>query len=332
MSLLSIEGSVGVGGRNNPIDVAIIQRLLKAYFGKVTGGKGRAIGIISPAIKIDGECSQTLMNQIKTAQTTALGMKKPDGRVDPMGKTLKKLIAQTKPTASTMKGLLFGPTPTNTGVLTKVDPKRFRKYFIKQPGLGLTITKGEDLLGFFKFLQNDPDIKDIRWAAYMIATALKETGRSFKPIVEHGKGGNANYGKSVQVVDHLGCRGPKNAVYTNAYYGRGYVQLTHDTNYKAVGKAYGIGDELHINPARALEPKIAYFATSHGMRFGIYTGRKLSDYINGNKCDYKGARAIINGNDCDLEIANNAKKIEILLRLCADSSVMISNDHLFHFC
>ena len=81
----------------------------------------------------------------------------------------------------------------------------------------------------------------------------------------------------------------------------------------------GIGDELYINPSKALEPKIAYFATSYGMRHGTFSMGKhtLSTHINGKKCDYKGARQIINGIDCDIEIANKAKKFEILLRLCA---------------
>ena len=136
--------------------------------------------------------------------------------------------------------------------------------------------------------------------------------------METGKGGNNYYGKTYKVKDVLGCRGPKNQVYNNVYYGRGYVQLTLEGNYKAIGKAYGIGDELYINPDKALEPKIAYFITSYGMRHGIFTKgiHKLSDHINGKKCDYKNARRIVNGKDKWTEIAAKAEKMEILLRLC----------------
>jgi hypothetical protein len=49
---------------------------------------------------------------------------------------------------ATAKEPLFGSLPWNTGLLTKVNPQRFRKLVIKQSGLGLTITKGEDLLVF----------------------------------------------------------------------------------------------------------------------------------------------------------------------------------------
>jgi hypothetical protein len=327
-----LEGSVGLGGRNNPIDVAVIQRLLKICLTQFRRVKGRSTSVLLPGIKIDGQCTPDLIEHIKSFQKTTCGFKNPDGRVDPMGKTFKTIIAQAKPTTATVKQLLFGTLSTNTGLLTKIKPELFKKFYIKQSGLGLTLTKGEDLLGFFKYLQNDPDIKDIRWAAYIIATADRETGQSFKSNEEVGKGGNRRYAVPKQINDHLGCRGPKNQIYTNKYYGRGYVHLTHDTNYKAIGKAYGIGDELYINPGRALEPQIAYFATSYGMRHGTFTGHKLSMHINGNKCDYKAARQISNGTNKDKEIAENAKKIEILLRLCADPLAMISNDHALHFC
>lgn len=67
------------------------------------------------------------------------------------------------------------------------------------------------------------------------------------------------------------------------------------------------------------------------MRHVMFTGHKLGSYINGKKCDYKGARQIINGDDCDDEIADKAKKIEILLRLCAASSVITTySDSLSH--
>jgi hypothetical protein len=268
LSFISIEGSVGFGKKNNPIDVAVIQHLLKTCLAQYRRVKGRSTSVIPPRIKIDGQCTRDLTEHINKFQKTACGFKKPDGWIGPMGKTFKALIAHAKPTAATVKQLLFGHLPTNTDLLTKINPQHFREFYIKQSELGLTVTKGEDLLGFFKFLQNDPGIKDIRWAAYILATVDRETGQSFKPNEEVGKGGNAKYAKPKQIVDHLGCRGQKNKVYTNKYYGRGYVHLSWEDNYKAIGKAYGIGDELHINPYRALEPKIAYFATSYGMRHG----------------------------------------------------------------
>ena len=109
----------------------------------------------------------------------------------------------------------------------------------------------------------------------------------------------------------------ENVVYTNSYCGREYVQIIHAADKKALGKAYGIGDELYIEPARTLEPKIAYFITSYGMQHETFTAgrRKLSTHINGKKCDYKGDRQIINGHDKYFLIAGYANKIEILLRI-----------------
>ena len=120
------------------------------------------------------------------------------------------------------------------------------------------------------------------------------------------------------MTDAQGYRGTKNATYKNRYYGRGYCQLTWMENYRKLGKALGFGDEFYISPDRVLDKKIAYDIMSYGMRRGAFTGKKLSDHINGKKCDYKDAREIINGrHDRDDEIADYAEQIEMLLRLCA---------------
>jgi hypothetical protein len=70
--------------------------------------------------------------------------------------------------------------------------------------------------------------------AGMLGTVRAET-TTFEPIPELGKGGGA-YG---------------------VYYGRGYVQLTHDFNYKAAGEFFGVGDAWLENPEILLDPEIA---------------------------------------------------------------------------
>lgn len=196
--MISLESSVGLGGRNNPIDVAVVQQLLKTWFTRFFKTKGRSTSRITPSLKINGECFQTMINLINNIQTTQVGMQQPDGRIDPLGATFKAILPQINSPSTTTKQLLFGPAPANTGLLAKVNPDRFRKLFIKQAGLGLTITKGEDLLHFFNFLQNDPNIKDIRWATYILATVHKETGASFKPVEETGKGKTKRYAKPME--------------------------------------------------------------------------------------------------------------------------------------
>ena len=159
MGAVTIEQSVGFGGRNKPIDVAIIQRLLKAYFTEVaTPVKGRSSRVITPSIAVDGECTTGLVDLIKDVQSDDMGVKHPDGRIDPYGKTLQTITSALHCTAGDAKTILFGPAPGNTDILPKVDAGRFRKLFPRQIGEGLTITKGEDLLGFFGFLQKDTAI------------------------------------------------------------------------------------------------------------------------------------------------------------------------------
>jgi predicted chitinase len=150
-----------------------------------------------------------------------------------------------------------------------------------------------------------------------LATAYHETTFSFKARREAGKGKGYKYGKEIEVVDTKGVRGKAGNKYKNVYYGRGYVQLTWDYNYKILGKAIGMGDKLYIDPDLALKADTAYKITSYGMRNGSFTGKKLSDYIGIAKTDYKNARRIINGTDNHIKIAEYAESMEVILRLAA---------------
>jgi hypothetical protein len=84
--------------------------------------------------------------------------------------------------------------------------------------------------------------------------------------------------------------------------------------YTKVGQAIGMGDQLVCNPELALNYDIAYKICSEGMRRGLFTGKKLSDYIVGNKCDYRHARQIINGMSGADIVADKAVKMEKMLR------------------
>ena len=219
MGAVNVEQSVGFGGSNKPIDVAVIQCLLRAYFSEVGPRvKGRSSRVTTPSIEVDGEYSSALVDLIKDVQSGNMGMKRPDGRIDPYGMTLQTITSSLRCTGSDAKTILFGPAPGNTGILPKVDAARFRKLFGKQ--LGLTVTKGEGLLGFFGLLQKDTAISDIRWAAYMLATAYHETEFSFLPFEEKGKGATKPYGNVIEVADTQGYRGAKGTTYKNVYYGQ----------------------------------------------------------------------------------------------------------------
>jgi len=147
------------------------------------------------------------------------------------------------------------------------------------------------------------------WAAYMLATTKHETAHTMLPIEEYGKGKIKPYGEEISVKNKDG------KIYKNKYYGRGYVQLTWEHNYKTMSTNLKMGEALYIHPEKALEESTAYKIMSYGMRHGSFTSRKLNQYINGDFCDYVNARRIINGTDLAQKIADYASELEILLRL-----------------
>lgn len=159
----------------------------------------------------------------------------------------------------------------------------------------------------------DPEITDIRWLAYMFATVKHECAGTWRPIEEYGKGKGYKYGQPVTVTD------PAGTSYSNVYYGRGYVQLTWDYNYRNMGKV--LGNRLLYEPPLALDADIAYGIMSYGMRTGSFTGAKLSRFINASTCDYVNARKIINGLDQADRIAGYAQKLETVLRTSAIAAV-----------
>lgn len=140
--------------------------------------------------------------------------------------------------------------------------------------------------------EQDETLTDYRWLIYMLATVKHETADTFQPIREYGKGKGRKYGKTIN---------------GHVYYGRGYVQLTWDFNYKTMGKELGI--DLYNNPDLALDLNIAAKIMFVGMEKGLFTGKKLSDYFSGNKEDIINARRIINGLDRANLIAGYYKNI-----------------------
>jgi hypothetical protein len=154
-------------------------------------------------------------------------------------------------------------------------------------------------------------LADLRWLAYMLATAFHETARTMQPIEEYGKGKGYKYGKKIK---------RSGIVYTSPdklYYGRGYVQLTWHENYETMGRLLGV--DLLGNPELALHPKIAADIMFEGMtkgnsHFGDFTGKSLENYFNDTKDDWVNARRIINGTDKAELIAGYGKKFYTALK------------------
>jgi putative chitinase len=136
---------------------------------------------------------------------------------------------------------------------------------------------------------------DTRHLAYILATAKREC-RFDLSIREGGRGAGKTYGKRDPVTGH-------------AYYGRGPVQLTWKANYDKMGKALGL--DLVNNPDLVLKPEVGVQTMMIGMERGMFTGKKLDDYIHwaedfeDDRQDAYNARRIVNGLDAAREIEDD---------------------------
>lgn len=179
-----------------------------------------------------------------------------------------------------------------------MDIDRIKFFNGYHDAFGATTNAQDEALEFLLgAIESDENISDPSWAAYMLATTKHETDDTFRPIEECGRGKGKKYGTP-----------GKNG---KVYYGRGFVQLTWEANYKLMGRH--VGADLVSHPEIALGPSVAYCIMSFGMRHGCFTGKKLSDYLSGDERDYQNARRIINGVDCAEKIARYAVKFEKIL-------------------
>ncbi|MBV1707409.1 MAG: hypothetical protein KGQ37_09410 [Hyphomicrobiales bacterium] len=137
-----------------------------------------------------------------------------------------------------------------------------------------------------------------RQLAYVLATIWHETAFTMQPIAEYGHGHGHAYGEVNHVTGH-------------AYYGRGYVQLTWLRNYRDFSPL--VGCDLVHDPDAALEPAIAARIAVLGMLNGMFTGRRLRDFITDNRCNFLEARTIINGHDRAAIIAMYASHFDAAL-------------------
>lgn len=123
--------------------------------------------------------------------------------------------------------------------------------------------------------------------AYILATAYHETAHTMQPVREMG---GEKYLRSKKYYPWVG---------------EGLVQVTWEDNHRKFGAT---------KPGQMMTWPIALVAIFDGMLKGIFTGKKLSDYIGDGKTDYVGARRIVNGTDKAALIAGYAKAFEKALR------------------
>ena len=145
---------------------------------------------------------------------------------------------------------------------------------------------------------------------YIIATALHETGGTLKPVKEFGgkKYLSSLYdpvlAKSQKLRDRAIRMGNTEQGDGVKYCGRGLVQLTWKSNYIKYSGIIGV--DLVNNPDLVMDIEVAVYILVHGMKHGIFTGKKLDDYINSKGTDFINARRIINGSDKAIKIATLA--------------------------
>ena len=155
--------------------------------------------------------------------------------------------------------------------------------------------------------------------AYMLATARHETlwqGIYFEPRTEGGKMSYFNKYDPILASTHAHRNRAIDMENTRegdgyTYRGRGYVQLTWKVNYRRCGEHLGI--DLVNEPDRALDPEVAAGCMTYGMFSGIFTGARITRYINENSIDYFNARRVINGTDKAETIAGYARLFEEIL-------------------
>lgn len=132
-----------------------------------------------------------------------------------------------------------------------------------------------------------------RHFAYVLASSYHETAFTMRSCAEIGRGAGRKYGLPAENGQ--------------VYYGRGFIQLTWDFNYKKAGGYLNL--PLYDNPSLALDSATAAKITVLGMKQGWFTGKKLSDYN-----DFKEMRRIVNGMDKASTIAEYAEIFIVALR------------------
>ena len=153
-----------------------------------------------------------------------------------------------------------------------------------------------DILGYAKNARTRVDN-----LAYLLATVWHETAFTMQPIKERG---GVKYLKSKKYWP---------------YFGRGYVQLTWDYNYKKASQKFGV--DFLKDPDKVMEKRYALPILFAGMEEGWFTGKSFNDYLDGIDEDdkedlreFSNARRIINGTDKQVEIGFIALKFEKALR------------------
>lgn len=162
--------------------------------------------------------------------------------------------------------------------------------------------------------------------AYILATAYHETAYTMQPVRETLASTDE---QAIRRLDSAFKRGLMRYVSTpywrEGYFGRGYVQLTHQSNYQgklrdAVFRKFP-GKDIGREPNLAMNPDISAFILIEGMMrgdtgVGDFTSKALEDYVSEHRVDYLNARRTVNPGDRSSypKIAGEAEAFEEALK------------------
>ena len=325
-----IQLNTGKGKNQKPVDIVVLQLLFNDIeITEKVNENGQEKQNKLGKLAVDGTNIKDLIVRIEAYQKFK-SMKIIDGWVSPQGNTIKSLLKDAKldPNTNRMDYIRSKLQPAHQ--VKSTDPSKTLNLYEKQYST-LSTANREGLKYILETGKKDDNLESIPELAYMLATTKHETAHSFRAISEWGKGAGRSYGNEITVVDPT-----TEKTYKNKYYGRGYVQLTWGYNYQRVDHKLGYGSfpnrnktkpedfnkgftisnpskSLYLNPDKALEKENAYYTMVWGMQKGVFTGKKVSNYISSGKIDYRNARRIINGLDKADDIAAYAEDLEILL-------------------
>lgn len=150
--------------------------------------------------------------------------------------------------------------------------------------------------------QRDDDLKRL---AFILATARRESSGTWQPIREAPRCSSEEcreraIGQLLQKRANARGKKPRDnyakpAANGQRYYGRGYIQLTGENNYRQADRRLGTGTSLYDNPDRVMEQKTAVSILVRGMLEGWFgNGKPLSYYLNETEANWLEARNNVN--------------------------------------
>lgn len=167
---------------------------------------------------------------------------------------------------------------------------------------------------------------DKRKLAYILATARRESQGSWRPIREAPKCGTDELCRERAIGRLLASRAKlgkaprpnyaRPAANGQRYYGRGFIQLTHEGSYLCASEKLGMGSTLHNHPDRVMESPVAQTILVRAMMEGWYGSKKpLSFYFNAGQSDWLNARNNVNpGSPHKPIMAASAREIDACLK------------------